>query len=217
MVVSASMATKKRKYHHGDVPRALVASAVEIIERDGPDALTVREAVKAVGVTHGAAYRHFKDKDELLAAVAEEAYRRLRERLVVAASHPTLGARTRLRMLASAYVNFAIERPAFYRVMAGPRLNEDGRFPGLEKEVAECFAIVTEEIEKGVKDGVFRPHPARDLAITVWIAAHGFVDLVLRRRIKVKSTKVAVEYFERLIEPVLDGLVTEPRHAKKKN
>src|SRR5688572_18844777 len=100
MVVSApAMATKKRKYHHGDVPRALVASAVEIIERDGPDALTVREAVKAVGVTHGAAYRHFKDKTELLAAVAEQAYRDLRGKLLVAANQPAQSPRARLRSI----------------------------------------------------------------------------------------------------------------------
>ncbi len=209
------MAAKKKKYHHGDLPRALVASALEIVEKEGPEALTVREAVKAVGVTHGAAYRHFKDKTALLAAIAEEGYRVLKERLRVAPGLPTRGHRARLRSLAAAYVSFSIERPAFFRVMSGPRLNEDGQFPSLEKEVGECFGIVLAEIEEGQKEGVFRPIPVRDLAITVWTTAHGFVDLVLRRRIKVKSTKLAVEYFEKLIEPVLDGLVTEPRHAKK--
>lgn len=205
--MAAAAAAARRRYHHGDLPRALVAAAMSIVEKDGPEALTLREAAAAIGVTHGAAYRHFEDKTAIFAAVAEEGYRALAKRFASAskARHP----RERLRDLLSEYVSFCLERPALYRLMSGARLNEDGRFPSLEASIATVFAVVVGEIERGQASGAFRKAVARDIAITAWVTAHGYIDLVLRRRIKVKSTRVAIEYFERLFEPTLDGLRAE--------
>lgn len=216
MTARTAPASKKRGYHHGDLARALVAAALEIIGKRGPDAFTVREAAAAVGVTHGAAYRHFADKQALLAAVAEEGYRGLTQKLAKVAQEPNLDPRERLRAHVAAYVEFALERPAHYRVMWGPRLNEDGRFPSLEAAIADAFSRVTAEIARGQEAGVFREGPSRDLAIGVWISAHGYVELVLRRRLKVKSTKVAVDYFLTLFEPFLDGLARTPRSEPRR-
>jgi AcrR family transcriptional regulator len=199
--------TKKQGYHHGDLPRALVGAALELIQTRGPEAFTLREAAASVGVTHGAAYRHFEDKTALLAAVSQEGYRALAARLNDVAATSGGTARERIRALASAYVDFAVERPAHYRVMWGPRLNEDGRFPSLEAAISDAFAIIIGEMRRGQEEGVFRKTPAaRELAIGMWVTAHGYVELVARRRLKVKSPRVAVEYFETLFEPFLDGL-----------
>lgn len=197
---------KKRGYHHGDLARALVTAAVEVIAKEGPDALTLREVASVVGVTHAAAYRHFSDKQALLAAVAEEGYRVLADRLTRASRSSETAPRERIRLLGATYVEFAMDSAAHYRVMSGPRLNEDGRFPSLEAAIADAFALVMKEIERGQEVGAFRRGVPRDLAVAVWVAAHGYVDLVLRRRLKVKSTKVAVDYFLTLFEPFVDGL-----------
>lgn len=198
---------KRQSYHHGDLPRALVEATVELISTKGPDAFTLREVAAAIGVTHGAAYRHFEDKTALLAAVAEEGYRALASRLAEVAQRPEPDHRKRVQALAAAYVAFALERPAHYRVMWGPRLNEDGRFPSLEDAIGRAFDIVVTAMKLGQDDGVFRATPpARELAIGMWVTAHGYVELVARRRIKVKSPRVALEYFGTLFEPFLDGL-----------
>jgi len=198
---------KKQSYHHGDLPRALVGAALELIETRGPEAFTLREAAASVGVTHGAAYRHFEDKTALLAAVSQEGYRALAARLSDVAAQAKGGPRARIEALASAYVEFALERPAHYRVMWGPRLNEDGRFPSLEAAISDAFTIVVGEMKRGQDEGVFRKTPAaRELAIGMWVTAHGYLELVARRRLKVKSQKVALEYFQTLFEPFLDGL-----------
>jgi AcrR family transcriptional regulator len=210
MSVRAAATVKKRAYHHGDLARALVTAAVEIIGRRGPDALTLREVTAAVGVTHGAAYRHFADKEALLAAVAEEGYRGLAQRLAAAVNTAPVYPPTRIRALAAAYVEFAMARPAHYRVMWGPRLNEDGRFPALEAAIGDAFALVIAEFERGQASSTFRDDPPRDLAIAFWVTAHGYVELVLRRRLKVKSEAVAVAYFEKLLVPFLDGLAPPP-------
>ena len=198
---------RRKTYHHGDLPRALVAAAVEIIERHGPESITLREVAASVGVTHGAAYRHFEDKTALLAAVAEEGYRKLNERLRVASANDPRGPRARLESLAATYVAFAMDHPAHYRVMSGPRLNEEGRFPSLEEAIQDAFQFLTAEIVRGQEEGVFRHGIPRDLAVAFWVAGHGFADLVLHRRLRVKSPSAAVDYFNRLIGPLLDGLV----------
>lgn len=198
---------KKQSYHHGDLARALVGAALELIETRGPEAFTLREAAASVGVTHGAAYRHFEDKTALLAAVSQEGYRVLAARLGDVAGKTKGSPHERVRALAGAYLDFALEHPAQYRVMWGPRLNEDGRFPSLEAAIQDAFDVVVGVMKRGQDEGVFRKQPeARELAIGMWVTAHGYVELVARRRIKVKSRRVAVEYFETLFGPFLDGL-----------
>lgn len=207
MAVPKKKQPRRKTYHHGDLPRALVAAAVEIIERHGPEAITLREVAASVGVTHGAAYRHFEDKTALLAAVAEEGYRKLVERLRASSASDPRGPRARLESLAATYVAFAMDHPAHYRVMSGPRLNEEGRFPALEDAIQDAFQFLTAEIARGQEEGIFRHGVARDLAVAFWVAGHGFADLVLHRRLRVKSPAAAVEYFNRLIGPLLDGLI----------
>ena len=91
--------------------------------------------------------------------------------------------------------------------MHGMRLNEDGRFPALEAAIAESLSFLFGAIEEGQRAGAIRPTPAaRELAFGTLIAAHGFVELVARRRLKVRSTPVAIGYFATLFEPFLDGL-----------
>lgn len=206
-----SATTKKRGYHHGDLARALVTAAADLIEKKGPEAFTLREVAAAIGVTHGAAYRHFEDKQAILAAVAEEGYRTLTLHLARALAGEEADPRKRLRMLAAAYVSFALDKPAHYRVMWGPRLNQDGRFPSLETAIEEAFVLLITEFQRGQAAGVFRRDPARDLAIAFWVAAHGYVELVMRRRLKVKSTKAAMDYFLRLLEPFIDGITVDTK------
>jgi AcrR family transcriptional regulator len=210
-VSARTSTTKKRAYHHGDLARALVTAATRVIEERGPEAFTLREVASATGVTHAAAYRHFDDKSAMLAAVAEAGYRALLDRMAKAAAAGIEDPRDRLRAICAASIAYALEHPAQYRVMTGPRLNEDGRFPALETAIGDTLALVVAEIERGQATGAFRKGPPRDLALAVWIASHGFVDLVLRRRLKVKSTGVALEYADKLMTPLFDGMVRRKR------
>lgn len=206
--MATSAPRRKRAYHHGDLRRALVAAALSLLEKKGPEAFTLREAAAAVGVTHAAAYRHFEDKTALFAAVAEEGFRQLSQRLARVAREDG-SPRERLHAIAVAYVTFAMDHPAHYRVMSGPRLNEDERFPSLEAAIAEALDVVVRIIVAGQAAGALRPLAPRDMAVTVWLFGHGYAELVHRRRIAVKSPRVAVAYFERLLEPLLDGLCTK--------
>ena len=111
----------------------LAATARGILERDGLQALTLRAAAREAGVSHMAPYRHFKDKDELLAAVAEEGFSEL------AAYMDTMAASGDPRASGIAYVNFALDNPALYRLMFGAGLPSPARFPWLLAAGSEAF------------------------------------------------------------------------------
>lgn len=198
-------AAKKRAYHHGDLARALIEAALEHIKRDGVEAFTLRQAARSVGVTHTAAYRHFEDKRALLANLAEEGYRVLASDLREA-SQIEGDALERLTAIGRAYVRFAFREPARFRVMFGPRLNFDRRFPGLEAETQRAFRILLETIEAGQKNGELIDGAPRDLAFMLWTSSHGFAALVLHRKIIVRSAARAEAYYAEIVRPLLTGL-----------
>lgn len=198
-------AAKKRAYHHGDLARALIEAALEHIKREGVEAFTLREAARAVGVTHAAAYRHFEDKRALLANIAEEGFRALSADLREAAQSEG-DALSRLTTIGRAYVRFAFREPARFRVMFGPRLNFDRRFPGLEAETQKAFRILLDAIEAGQKNGELIEGVTRDLATALWTSAHGFASLVLHRKIIVRSAARAEAYYVEIVRPLLTGL-----------
>ena len=199
------MAATKKGYHHGDLARALVEAALQHIKREGVEAFTLREAARSLGVTHAAAYRHFADKRALLATIAEEGYRVLAGDLREAAQ--TDGdAIARLTAIGRAYVRFAFREPARFRVMFGPRLNFDRRFPALEAETQRAFQILLDAIAAGQRSGELIDGVARDLAFTLWTSAHGFAALVLHRKIIVRSAARAESYYVEIAGPLLTGL-----------
>jgi AcrR family transcriptional regulator len=178
-------------YHHGNLRRALLDCALQIIDEHGPEAFTVREAARRLGVDHRAAYRHFADRDAVIAAVAEEGYRALVAVLEEAlAREEGEGAAARLIALGRAYAMFALREPARYRVMTGPRSNESGRFPELEIPIARAFELVQHEIRAGMDAGVFVEARVEECAAVMWAEMHGLAILVIMRRVRVRPDRV---------------------------
>lgn len=198
---------KRATYHHGDLSRALVEGAVRLIQEAGPDAVSIRELSRRIGVNHAAVYRHYQDKDALLAAVAEDGWTQLAEamsRSVASADAGGAGrAVDRLLLMGAAYARFALANPAHYAVMTGPRLNERGRFPALEVPIQRAFDLLIGEFVIGRAAGLFTGGgDPRDWALRVWMFAHGYVTLVAGRRLAVRPSRVE-EYFEALLRPML--------------
>ncbi len=200
-------AAKRGPYHHGDLARALVEAALRKIESSGVEGFTLRDAAREVGVTHTAVYRHFVDKRALLATIAEEGFRALTEEMTSSAS----GARSaddaprRLDAMGRAYVRYAMREPARYRVMFGPRLNVDDRYPTLEREARAAFQTLEDAIAEGVRAGTLVDRPPRELATLLWMSAHGYASLVLHGRIESRAER-AESSFATIIEPLLSGL-----------
>ena len=124
-------------------------------------------------MSHMAPYRHFKDKDELLAAVAEQGFRELTAFMDRAAA-----ARGDARAGGIAYVSFAVENPALYRLMFGAGLGAAGRFPGLKAAGAEAFQRCL------LASGTPRRSPQGNgetpaIAIALWSMVHGLASLAI--------------------------------------
>ncbi|MFO0641483.1 MAG: TetR/AcrR family transcriptional regulator [Polyangiaceae bacterium] len=198
--------TEPRAYHHGDLRRALIVATKAIVEESGAESFTLREAARRAGVNHRAAYRHFEDKSALLAAVAEEGFVELASRIEAALAREPEGASSRrLMAIARAYVEFASQNRGAYRVMAGPRLNIEDRFPALEAAIGKNLDLVRHEIEQGIARGKLRKVDPLDTTLALWAATHGLSTLVLTRRVKVRPALVG-ELTERLLGDLLSGL-----------
>ena len=109
-------AAAARPYHHGDLQRALVEAAGRVLEREGPTALSLRAVAREAGVSPAAPYHHFKDKDDLINAVAKQGFDILAE-VMRSASKDAETASERLVSMGVAYVVFARDHPALYHVM----------------------------------------------------------------------------------------------------
>ena len=151
----------------------LIAAARQLLERDGLNAATLRATAREAGVSHMAPYRHFKDKDELLAAVAEQGFRAM-TRAIGAAE----GGGTERMAAGAAYVSFALENPALYRLMFSADLTPRERFPGLVAAGGEAFAhcIAASGAEAGAAGDC---EVAPRAAVALWAIVHGLATLIL--------------------------------------
>src|SRR5580704_14448362 len=124
-------AAPKRSYHHGDLYRVLIATALKLVEESDVSALTLREVARRAGVTHGAPYHHFRNKAALVAALAEEGYRALYTEQLQAAAKAGADPIARLQAIGLAYVRFAIHHPGHFRVMFRSDPADWGKYPSL--------------------------------------------------------------------------------------
>lgn len=115
--------TKKSAYHHGALREELVRLGLEALEREGAEAMSLRALAEAAGVSKAAPYRHFKDKDHFLGALADEGFRRLYAELDAARTgEARRGEDDGVGRMGQAYMSFAVRTPALYRLMSSSLL-----------------------------------------------------------------------------------------------
>src|SRR5919205_4393672 len=110
------------RYHHGNLRRALIDTALAMVTEEGAWNFTLREVARRAGVSHAAPYNHFEDKAALLAEVAALGFESLRQTLEAAARGRPRSARQAFAGIGAAYVRFGVEQPAHYRLMFGAEL-----------------------------------------------------------------------------------------------
>ncbi len=159
--------TSRRPYHHGDLRRAILTAALDVIAVDGPSALSLRDLARRAGVSHAAPAHHFKDRTGLLTAIAAEGFGLLAGAIGEAADLKDAGVR---------YVRFAREHPAHFQVMFAPELLRDG-----DLELTTARALAADALSHAVSavppEG--RGPDARLAGVAAWSLAHGFATLLL--------------------------------------
>jgi AcrR family transcriptional regulator len=175
----------KTPYHHGHLREALLGAATSLIAEAGPRGVTLREIARKAGVSHNAPYRHFRDKEELVAAVAVQGFREL-DRALRAAVRRASGPRERLKACGLAYVSFALRRPAHFTVMfdvpvgSGDHAERaeaaETAFGNLMNVVTDCLA----EENRSSEDPL-------DHALFAWSLVHGIAKLAIAGRLPFRS------------------------------
>jgi AcrR family transcriptional regulator len=166
-------AKRKADYHHGNLRRALIEAAVSAIAKHGVDALNLRQLAARSGVTPGAPYHHFTDRDELLAAIAEEGFGRLAAELIAGRDAAGAEASARLEALGRAYINFAISCPGYFRVM----FHGDGKSSGPSAPGLRAFHLLRDAVLACQEAGTAPAGDPSALVLTAWSAVHGFATL----------------------------------------
>ena len=167
-----------RSYHHGDLRRALILAAEKVLERDGPNALSLRGVAREAGVSAAAPYHHFKDKDELLAAVAHQGFEMLAEAMDRASSDIEDPLK-RVNAIGVAYVCFARDNRALYHLMYDSSRREN--FRAEPRKAGEGPGGVTVRALQRAAGGDIDPLELQLRQVAGWCMTHGLAEMEASR------------------------------------
>ena len=166
-----------RGYHHGNLREALIRAALELIAQKGPAGFTFAEAARWAGVSPAAPYRHFRDRDELLADVARRGFDQFEAALARAWDEGRPDTSTAFDRMGRAYLQFAKSEPAYYSAMFEAGIPTDSS-PELRDAAERAFAVLRHATERLVATmpAQNRP-PVLMMALHIWALSHGIASL----------------------------------------
>ena len=132
---------ERRSYHHGNLREALIEAALDLIARKGPAGFTFADAARSAGVSSAAPYRHFRDRDELIADVARRGFELFEERLERAWDDGRPEPYRAFENIGRAYLAFARDEPAYYSAMFEAGIAPDTDV-GLRQASERAFAVL---------------------------------------------------------------------------
>ena len=162
-----------KPYHHGDLRRALILTAEAVLEREGPNALSLRAVAREANVSPAAPYHHFKDKNELLDAVGADGFAQLKVAMATAISKAA--AEDKRSAIGVAYVEFSQANPALFRVMYDCARNGDAPLKE-ERESDSAYQLVKDTITEAA-GGELSELDLELTCIASWCAAHGLAEM----------------------------------------
>jgi len=170
--------TSVSPYHHGDLRRALIDEALQVVQQEGPAALSLRALARAAGVSATAVYRHFENKDDLLACIACEGFTSLCAAMETRlATEPGANTRRRLVLIGEAHVDYAIAHPGHYRLMFGKRMIGRAAYPQLAAAASASYGMLSQCVADAVADAALPALPVPLLSTLCWSLVHGLATL----------------------------------------
>ena len=167
------------KYHHGDVKNAIITAGIDIINEQGVENLSIRNAAKRIGVSHTAPYRHFKNKEDLLVAIAIKGFEILKNNIESAVSKIDISDPSALAEAGRAYIRFAVSNSNYYRIMFGDTIRNKTKYPEFFKVYDRSFQKLIEIIKNNTDTHETDKTDHEITAIAVWSLLHGYCSLVL--------------------------------------
>ena len=189
-----------KSYHHGDLRRALITQARALLAEVGPSAVTLRQVASLAGVSAAAPYRHFADKESLLAAVTEQGFDELTAAVEQAGGTGLEG----MHRIGFAYVDFVAEHQALYRLMFGSQIPDHGKHPGLAAAEERLRAALGASIRQARGAGIIADLDLEDIFATMASVMHGLAMLIGDGQLPVAD---ASAYTARVIKVIDHGLL----------
>lgn len=171
----------RARYHHGDLRQQTRHEALKLLREKGDAAVTLRALAKTLGVSSPALYRHFRDRQALLADLAAQGFRELTRKLQ---QTPRDDPRDALTGLGLAYVEFAEANPRLYRLMFGGAIIKRGEFPELDQAGKQAFAVLQDTAEWARKAGYLTDKSLTTLTAAAWSLVHGLAQLTIDHHLR---------------------------------
>ena len=210
------MSSTREAYHHGDLRKALVSSAIRLIEDTGPGNFSLREAARKVGVSANAAYRHFEDKSALMGAAARQGFEQLSQRMIRAMDlaskekHGQPASIARFKSVGRAYIEFATDHPELFRLMfsqSGAECLSSPKNQGTSEAGAVTpWVLLGQALDALVHDGVMTQRHREGAELKAWTVVHGFASLALDGHAATSQGKGLKTAIERVLDFAVVGL-----------
>lgn len=197
-------------YHHGDLPQQAHQLALEILRSEGDAAISLRALARQLGVSAPALYRHYADRESLLAELAITGFQRLRERLLAVDQAVP---RRALIDIGLVYVAFAQDQPNLYRLMFGGRVLAKGAHPRLDKAGRGAFQVLEETVAHAQRVGYLKPVPLALLTAAAWSLVHGLSQLTIDGHLPGGTAEPMLA--EGVVTLLLDGSVSHARSIQE--
>jgi len=181
--MARSLKKSGKSYQHGNLREAILKVSLQVIEKKGVQALSMRDLAKMTGVTHQAPYRHFKDKKDLLAALAQEGFEQLYACLEES-QKTALTPMERLQNSATSYMTWSYAHPDHFRLIFSQHIPEYETSGSLQKVTDQLLGLILKLVEENQKAGNIRQGDTRPIARHLWATIHGATSLLVDRQFK---------------------------------
>ncbi|PID62441.1 MAG: TetR family transcriptional regulator [Gammaproteobacteria bacterium] len=172
----------KAGYHHGNLRAQLVEASRQLVEEKGPDHFSVSEACRVAGVSTAAPYKHFRDKADMLKAVALGGLAREQAQMQAALAENSAEGHERIKALGRVYIRFACEEPGVFRLLFGS-FGANADDPELTEKGEANYALLQQEVMRGLgRQTVDAEVEKRSLML--WSFVHGLAFLMIDGKVE---------------------------------
>lgn len=197
----------RHSYHHGHLKKTLIDKALAQIATGGAHSLSLREVARSAGVSHTASYRHFRSKEDLLAAIAEQGFILLSNALAAAMAEKQ-SPLAALEASGVAYVEFGVRYPEHLQVMFSGIFADDGRWPALKQAGDRAYSLLNTAVHEALRAKQIRGDEDA-ISLAAWSMVHGLTQLIIGGKLK-QGRQSARQLATAVISLLTKGLQTVP-------